>query len=110
MKLTEKKCLPCEGGVQPLDQQQTTALLESIPGWIASEKNDQISREFSFSNFVETMAFVNAVAEIAEREQHHPDIECGYNYCRIHFSTHAIGGLSENDFICAAHINEAKNS
>ena len=109
MKLTEKKCLPCEGGVQPMNQEQTEALLPSIPSWSASQKYDKISREFTFSNFIETMAFVNTVAEIAEREQHHPDIECGYNYCRVHFSTHAIGGLSENDFICAAHINEVAN-
>jgi 4a-hydroxytetrahydrobiopterin dehydratase len=64
-----------------------------------------IRREFRFKNFYETMAFVNAVAWISHREDHHPDLDLGYNRCVVHYSTHAIGGLSENDFICAARVN-----
>jgi 4a-hydroxytetrahydrobiopterin dehydratase len=64
-----------------------------------------IRREFRFKNFYETMAFVNAVAWISHREDHHPELELGYNRCVVHYSTHAIGGLSENDFICAARVD-----
>jgi 4a-hydroxytetrahydrobiopterin dehydratase len=105
MNLINKKCKPCEGGVPPLNKQEVDIYIQSTPEWSVSEANNKISRSFSFQNFIKTMKFVNAVAEIAENQQHHPDIECGYNYCRVHFMTHSVGGLSENDFICAAQID-----
>lgn len=103
--LSEKKCLPCEGGVAPYTMLEAKKLMEKIPGWSLDEKKLEIFREFQFKNFYHTMAFVNAVAFIANKEDHHPDLEVGYNRCRVHYSTHAIKGLSENDFICAAKIN-----
>src|SRR5690606_37499533 len=105
-QLTEKKCLPCEGGVVPLNKEETAKLLKQLHSdWQLNEANTVITRRLQFKNFAKTMAFINAVAWIAEKEQHHPDITFGYNYCVINYQTHAIGGLSENDFICAAKID-----
>ena len=78
-------------------------LLGGLTGWQSTGK--EISRTFSFKNYHETMAFVNAVAYVAHREDHHPDMEVGYNKCTVRFSTHSVGGLSENDFICAAKVD-----
>lgn len=103
--LVEKSCKPCEGDVDALTSEQAKKLLPDIPGWALSEDAKVISRNYDFRNFLRTMSFVNAVAWIANHENHHPDMEVGYNYCNIRFSTHAIDGLSENDFICAAKIN-----
>lgn len=103
--LTAKFCEACEGGVDVLSANQVDNLLPQTPGWRVSEDGKEIRREFSFSNFYETMAFVNSMAWIAHREDHHPDFEVGYKRCDVRYSTHAIGGLSENDFICAAKIN-----
>ena len=80
-------------------------LIQEIPGWELSAAADEISRSWRFRNYYETIAFVNALAWIAHTEDHHPDLEVGYNHCRVRFRTHAIGGLSENDFICAARLN-----
>jgi 4a-hydroxytetrahydrobiopterin dehydratase len=80
------------------------AMLKEVPGWELNETGTEISRTFSFKNFHQTMAFVNALAWIAHREDHHPELEVGYKRCRVRYSTHAIGGLSENDFICAAKV------
>lgn len=101
--LSDKKCKPCEGGVAPLKPEEIGNLLKQVPGW--EHANGAIARSYSFKNYYQTMAFVNAVAWIAHREDHHPDISAGYNQCRIEYKTHAIGGLSENDFICAAKID-----
>lgn len=101
--LTGKKCKPCEGGVAPLTPQEIDKLLKQIPGWVHA--GGVISKTYSFKNYYQAMAFVNATAWISHREDHHPDITLGYNQCRIEYSTHAIGGLSENDFICAAKID-----
>ena len=101
--LTQKKCVPCEGGVPPLEKAEVERLLAQVPGWALSEK--WLSKEFQFKNFVEAMKFVNQVAGIAEREGHHPDIHIHYNRVRFDIWTHAIGGLSENDFILAAKID-----
>lgn len=104
--LNERKCTPCEGGTQPFERSQAEALLAQIDGdWSIDEDGRTIRREFRFKNFYRTMSFVNAVAWIANREDHHPDMEVGYNRCLVQFSTHAIGGLSDNDFICAAKID-----
>lgn len=104
--LLEKRCLACEAGVPPLSEQKMKELLLQIPGWQVSEDKKFIARRFEFKNFYKTMTFVNAVAWIANQENHHPDMEVGFNYCNIKYLTHAINGLSENDFICAAKINK----
>lgn len=103
--LDQKRCVPCEGGVPPLTAEKIKSLLAQLAGWQLTAAGKEIMREFKFKNYYHTMAFVNAVAWIAQQENHHPDLEVGYNYCRVRYSTHAIGGLSENDFICAAKIN-----
>ncbi|MEW5862971.1 MAG: 4a-hydroxytetrahydrobiopterin dehydratase [Pseudomonadota bacterium] len=99
-ELTAKKCRPCEGGVPPLDAGQAQQLLEKLKGWAIED--GRLAKRYQFRNYYETMAFVNALAWISHREDHHPDLEVGYNQCRVAYVTHAIGGLSENDFICAA--------
>lgn len=105
-ELTSKKCVPCEGGVQPLTRTQAQDLLKQLkPEWKLAEDSKSIAAEWKFRNFFHTMSFVNALAHIANAEDHHPDVELGYGYCRIRYNTHAIGGLSENDFICAAKID-----
>ncbi len=103
MSLANQKCKPCEAGASPLSGTRADELLAGIPGWKIADGS--IVREFTFKNYYETTAFVNAVVWIAHREDHHPDIRFGYKTCRITYSTHSIGGLSENDFICAAKIN-----
>jgi len=105
--LAERRCKACEGGVAPLTRAQAEKLLkeELASGWTLTADAGAIQREFSFKNFYRTMSFVNALAHIANIEDHHPDLEVGYNYCRVLFTTHAIKGLSENDFICAAKID-----
>ena len=105
-ELSEKKCLPCEGGVPALAKDQVLKLLKEIPGWEVAKDKSYIERNFQFKNFYHTMAFVNAIAWIANRENHHPDLQVGYNYCRVRYSTHAVKGLTENDFICAAKIDK----
>lgn len=104
--LTLKKCVPCEGGVAPLAMVEAQALLEQVVDWRLDEAGRVIYRDFSFKNFYHVMAFVNAVAWLAHQENHHPDLEVGYQHCLVRYSTHAIGGLSENDFICAAKVNQ----
>ncbi len=105
--LTEKKCRPCEGGVPPLTRAEAEALLGRLArGWVLSEDGPYLRREFRFADFFRTMSFVNAVAHVANLEDHHPDLEVGYGYCRVQYTTHAIRGLSENDFICAAKIDQ----
>jgi len=104
-ELTKQRCVPCEGGVDPLDRDAARNLLSQAKGWALNDAGTEISRTFSFKNYYETMAFVNALAWIAHRDDHHPDIEVGYKTCHVRYSTHAIKGLSMNDFICAAKIN-----
>jgi 4a-hydroxytetrahydrobiopterin dehydratase len=106
-ELAQKKCKPCEGGVAPLPRDAAEDLLAKLQsGWTLTSDNGSIRRELAFKDFYRTMSFVNAVAHVANIEDHHPDLEVGYNYCRIRFTTHAIKGLSENDFICAAKIDQ----
>lgn len=104
-RLTDLRCRPCEGGIAPLTLEAIQRQLTELPGWVADPDAHSISRRFRFDDFHETMAFVNAVAWIAHAEHHHPDLEVSYQECLIRYSTHAIGGLSENDLICAAKIN-----
>jgi len=104
--LKSRRCDPCEGGIAPLVPAKAQELMRELAaGWRLAEDARSIGREFKFKDFYRTMSFVNALAHIANIEDHHPDLEVGYNYCRILFTTHAIGGLSDNDFICAAKID-----
>jgi 4a-hydroxytetrahydrobiopterin dehydratase len=103
--LLTKRCLPCEGGVKPLSAEEAKKLLAQLKDWQLNPGATEIQRNFQFKDFYHTMAFVNAIAWIANQENHHPDLEVGYNYCRVKFNTHAIQGLSENDFICAAKVD-----
>lgn len=103
--LAQKRCIPCEGGAMPLARKDAEALLTETPSWHLNEKGTSIIREYAFRDFVAAMLFVNNVALIAESEGHHPDIFVAYNKVHLSLATHAIGGLSENDFILAAKIN-----
>ena len=100
--LAKRKCQACEGNAPALDETQIRKLLAEVPGW--ERAGEEITKTFRFQNYHETMAFVNAAAWVSHREDHHPDLEVGYNKCRVRYSTHSIGGLSENDFICAAKL------
>ncbi|HYC08865.1 MAG TPA: 4a-hydroxytetrahydrobiopterin dehydratase [Steroidobacteraceae bacterium] len=105
-ELAARKCKPCEGGTAPLSPAQAQALLAQVSGaWALTDNAHAIRREFAFRDFYRTMSFVNALAHVANIEDHHPDLEIGYNYCRVTFTTHAIRGLSENDFVCAAKVD-----
>lgn len=101
--LARKKCKPCEGGVAPLTPEQLKPMLKGLDGWALED--GAIAKTYQFRNYFETMAFVNAAAWVSHREDHHPDLLVGYNRCRVSYVTHAIGGLSENDFICAAKLD-----
>ncbi|MDO8931436.1 MAG: 4a-hydroxytetrahydrobiopterin dehydratase [Rhodocyclaceae bacterium] len=101
--LAKGKCKPCEGGVPPLTDAAAAEMIKQLDGW--SRLGNAIVKTWHFRNYHETMAFANATAWISHREDHHPDLAVGYNKCTATYTTHAIGGLSENDFICAAKID-----
>ncbi len=104
--LSVRKCAPCEGGVPPLTPAQAKLLHKQLhQDWKIAKDSKSLKRSLKFKDFYRTMSFVNAVAYIANGEDHHPDLEVGYDHCHITFSTHSIGGLSENDFICAAKVD-----
>ncbi len=103
--LASRKCQPIPKGTPPVTLEQATEMLREISDWDLSESASALTREFRFKDYHQTMAFVNAVAWIAHQTDHHPDMNVGYNRCTVTFTTHSIGGLSENDFICAARIN-----
>ena len=105
--LASKHCEACTASTPKVPNAEVDRLLKSLNGYAASSDYKQISKTYSFENYYETMAFVNAVAFIAHREDHHPDLVVSYNKCRVEYGTHAIGGLSENDFICVAKIEAA---
>lgn len=102
-ELSSRRCQPCEGGVPPITADNAAALLATLDGWKLVE--NQLEKSFVFRNHYETMAFVNAIAWVSHRENHHPELTVGYKDCRVRYWTHAIDGLSENDFICAAKLN-----
>ncbi len=105
-QLTKKQCVPCEGGVPKLAPEEAAAFLENVPGWSLVRDGQRIRKEWRVKNFLAAMAFFNKVAEVAEAEGHHPDLHLeGYRNVAIEIWTHAIGGLSENDFILAAKID-----
>jgi 4a-hydroxytetrahydrobiopterin dehydratase len=101
--LLEKRCTACKPGTPALTETEIRLLLPAIDGWEVG--GGQISKTYRFDDYYHTMAFVNAVAWVAHREDHHPDLEVGFNRCKVKFSTHAVKGLSENDFICAAKVD-----
>jgi len=101
--LASGKCKPCEGGVAPLKEQEIASLLKQLDGW--AHANGRITKTYEFKDHYQAMAFANAAAWISHREDHHPDITVGYNRCHVEYVTHAIDGLSENDFICAAKLD-----
>lgn len=107
--LTSRTCKSCEGGTA-LTQPQARELLRQLPGWELAANAGEITKTYKFKDYYETMAFVNATAWISHHENHHPDLEVGYNRCRVRYSTHAVGGLSENDFICAAKVDALTNT
>ena len=107
-KLSEKKCIPCEGGAIPFDISEIHKYQKKVDGW-SIIKNDKgiflLEKKFNFKNFLESQKFVNEVGKISEEEGHHPEILFGWGYTKINITTHAIEGLSENDFILAAKID-----
>ena len=106
MDLAKKRCVPCEAGVPPLTKEEAEKLLQQVKSWHLSADAKHISKEFKFENFLEAMAFANKITAVAEQEGHHPDLSIGWGRVGIELSTHAIGGLSENDFILAAKIDK----
>lgn len=105
-QLTSKKCVPCEGGVPKLSREEAEAHLRSVPGWSLSVDGVRIRREWRVKNFLAGMRFFEEIARVAEEEGHHPDLHLvGYRDVAVELRTHAIGGLSENDFILAAKID-----
>jgi 4a-hydroxytetrahydrobiopterin dehydratase len=105
MNLSEKACVPCQGGIPPLDVEEAERLLAQTPGWSLIQDNTRLEKRFTFNNFSSALAFVNRVGEIAEEEGHHPDISLGWGYANVVYFTHKIGGLHENDFVMAAKTN-----
>ena len=100
--LADAHCIPRKGSEHKLTEARVRELLPDVPGWELVEDGHALSKTFKFKDYYRTMAFVNALAFIANREDHHPDLSVHYNRCVVRFSTHDVGGLSENDFICAA--------
>ncbi len=110
--LLNKKCLPCEGGVIPFDISEIHKYQKKVDGWDITEDVNKIfflHKKFKFENFIKSQNFVNEVGKISEEEGHHPDINFGWGYAEIKITTHAIQGLSENDFILAAKIDKITN-
>lgn len=107
MTLDQKKCVPCEGKAKALTNDAAVKLLNDVAGWQLSANSDSISRQFGMKNFMAAIRLINKIASIAEEENHHPDIHLsGYRNLEIVLTTHALNGLSENDFILAAKINQ----
>jgi len=104
--LTKKVCVACEGGIAHFTKEQANEYLEKVKDWSLVEDFVKIQKKFEFKNFVEAMEFINKVANLAEQEQHHPDIFVSYSKVTITIYTHKIGGLHENDFILAAKIDQ----
>ncbi|HEY0722033.1 MAG TPA: 4a-hydroxytetrahydrobiopterin dehydratase [Gammaproteobacteria bacterium] len=103
--LHERHCIVIEKGSEPLDGVKVRELLAQVQEWQVADDKKSISRLFRFTDFHQTMAFVNALAWVAHQQDHHPDLEVGYNRCKVSYSTHTVQGLSINDFICAARID-----
>jgi 4a-hydroxytetrahydrobiopterin dehydratase len=110
--LAKRKCVSCEPGTQPMARTEVQALLAGITGWTLeeSEGHSLLTKRFKFKGFMPSVDFVNQIAPIAEAEGHHPDLQVGWGYVTVHLWTHAAGGLTENDFILAAKIDEVQAS
>lgn len=106
MAFEQKKCIPCEGNITPLTQEEASRMIKEVEGWELIDNYTRIQRKYTFSNFRKALAFVNKAGAIAEEEKHHPDISFGWGYATITLQTHAINGLHENDFIIAAKLNQ----
>jgi len=105
MELQKRKCVPCQGGIPPMSAVDAEKMLRQVSGWELIGSGTKIQRTFRFGDFVQAQAFAVEVGEVAEAEQHHPDICYGWGYCTVVFFTHKINGLHENDFIMAAKVN-----
>ena len=111
-ELLKKKCVPCEGGILPFDISEIHKYQKKVDGWEINKEKKKIfflNKKFSFKNFLESQKFINEVGKISEKEGHHPDIKFGWGYAEVKITTHAIEGLSENDFILAAKIDQIFN-
>ena len=107
--LANKKCIPCEGGIPAFDKSEIHKYLKKVDGWNVKSDEDNsfyLIKNFKFKNFEESQSFVNKVGNLAEEENHHPDISFGWGYCKVKIFTHAIQGLAESDFILAAKIDK----
>ena len=102
-KLSQQQCIPCTAATAPLTQARINTLLQQLDDW--EQQNHVISKTFKFNNYHQTMSFVNASAWISNQADHHPELSVSYNKCKVEYTTHAINGLSENDFICAAKVD-----
>jgi 4a-hydroxytetrahydrobiopterin dehydratase len=110
-ELSSRRCVPCEGGIAAMTPEQASRQMTHLSkDWRLAADAKSLTREFKFRDFYRTMSYVNALAHVANIEDHHPDLEVGYNYCRVRYSTHSINGLSENDFICAAKLDQLPTS
>ena len=111
-KLFEKKCIPCEGNISAFDYSEIHKYLKKVNDWKVKEDNKKnyfLEKKFKFKNFLSSQKFINLIGDISEKEGHHPDISFGWGYAKIKIYTHAISGLSENDFILAAKIDNISN-
>ena len=104
-ELANKKCIPCQGGIPPLTEEEIQPLITEVPDWNVVELH-HLEKEFTFNNFIEALEFTNKVGELAESEGHHPDIYLAWGKVKIQIWTHKINGLNESDFILAAKINQ----
>src|SRR6266545_4766527 len=102
--LATKHCEACQPGMPSVNDADAAEYLKALPNW--ERRGPEICKTFNFKNYYETIAFVNAIAWVSHKEDHHPDLEVGYNKCRVRYSTHAVKGLSQNDFICAAKVEQ----
>ncbi|MFZ5895793.1 MAG: 4a-hydroxytetrahydrobiopterin dehydratase [Myxococcota bacterium] len=104
-RLVERRCAACNSETPRIAEQELSRYLAEVEGFEVDPAHTRVEKIFEFKDFPETMLFVNAVAAVAHREDHHPDLEVGYKTCKVRFTTHAVGGLTENDFISAAKVN-----
>lgn len=103
--LADKDCQPCKGGVAPYGADEAREMTARLDGWTLSDKSDAISRRFEFKGFLRAVEMANLAAWLGNKQGHHPDIAFGWGYCTVTFTTHEAGGLTENDFICAARLD-----
>lgn len=103
--LAHENCYPVPAGSTPLTADETNKLIEQVPDWSVAHSGNAIYRDYIFQNYYQTIAFVNAVAWIAQQQDHHPEMTVSYSHCIVSYSTHSVGGLTRNDFICAAIID-----